>query len=397
MKKFDPIMAINSLVGVLIIALVVFFLYSYFTGTFGKTALQVAVQHGNARVYINEKDFGDAPVYSEGMLDYKLKVRLNGDQNEYITEIQPSRGTIAIVNRDLGVSDTFSSGQNLWMIKNVNSDHAYVNVIAPKDEGVTIFVNDVEVGKSPLKFSEKDILKQNDEHKYTFRFKKDGYEEQTITANLIKGYQLNIKVDLFLNPIPTETSLAEGFPEGVKFINLSKVTNPQFINKKDWAKAINYWLSTRPNYDVFGNYKISKFDFFIDDVGNIYNSDGNLVERSSVKPTKDTAIAYLGFTDNIPVSESAKQAINEIIIGSPDVANTDTNSANTFKVKIQPTGLGFLRVRESNTTTAKEIGRVNENQEYTATEEKAGWYKIKFDNDTKEGWVTGTYAKKVSQ
>ena len=57
----------------------------------------------------------------------------------------------------------------------------------------------------------------------------------------------------------------------------------------------------------------------------------------------------------------------------------------------------MAQVRESNSTTAKEIGRVNENQEYTAIEEKSGWFKIKFENDTKEGWVTGTYAKKVTQ
>ena len=397
MKKTDPITAINISLGVVIFGLVAFFLYSFFTGNFGKTALQVAVQYGKARVYMNDKDYGDAPVYSEGMLDNRLKIKINGDHNEYVTEIQPARGTIAIVNRDIGVSDTFSSGQNLWMLKNIGSNEAFVNVIAPKDEGVTIYADDVEIGKSPLKFSEKDILKQNENHKYTFRFKKDGYEEQKITATLALGYQLNIKVDLFLNPIPKETSVAEGFPEGVKFINLSKVNNPQFMNKKDWAKSINYWLSTRTNYDVFGNYKISKFDYFIDDDGNIYNAEGNTVERLAVKPTKDTSIAYLGFSDNIPLTDEAKKAVAEVVTGSPTISDTTAAPANSFKVNIQPTGLGFLRVRESNSTTAKEIGRVNENQEYTAIEEKSGWFKIKFENDTKEGWVTGTYAKKVTQ
>jgi len=113
MKKTDPITAINISLGVVIFGLVAFFLYSFFTGNFGKTALQVAVQYGKARVYMNDKDYGDAPVYSEGMLDNRLKIKTNGDHNEYVTESQPARGTVELVNRDIGVSATYSSGQEL--------------------------------------------------------------------------------------------------------------------------------------------------------------------------------------------------------------------------------------------------------------------------------------------
>lgn len=77
-------------------------------------------------------------------------------------------------------------------------------------------------------------------------------------------------------------------------------------------------------------------------------------------------------------------------------SNDSTESAKenkNIKLTILQTPNGFLRVRESDSTEAPQIGTLNtgENPEYLS--EKIGWYEIRMD-DGKTGWISSSYVKK---
>jgi hypothetical protein len=63
-------------------------------------------------------------------------------------------------------------------------------------------------------------------------------------------------------------------------------------------------------------------------------------------------------------------------------------------VRIKDTPTGFLRVRESPSTSATEAGRVNPGDMFTIVDSNNGWYEITYDG-TNNGWVSGQYTEKV--
>lgn len=71
-----------------------------------------------------------------------------------------------------------------------------------------------------------------------------------------------------------------------------------------------------------------------------------------------------------------------------------------IKVEIFPTPNGFLRVRESSSTSSVEIARVNPGETYVLVEENVAkdWYKIQYSNDdpAKTGWISSEFAKKLN-
>lgn len=70
--------------------------------------------------------------------------------------------------------------------------------------------------------------------------------------------------------------------------------------------------------------------------------------------------------------------------------------APQIKVEILPTPNGFLRVRESSSTSSAEVARVNTKDIFILIEESAdkSWYKIEYEAG-KTGWVSSEFAKKL--
>lgn len=81
------------------------------------------------------------------------------------------------------------------------------------------------------------------------------------------------------------------------------------------------------------------------------------------------------------------------------VTPTPTKKVGTVtKIEIKDTPTGFLRVRETASTSAKEMGRVNPGDQFTVLETKSGWYKIEVELDaTSSGWISAQYVKKIEE
>jgi hypothetical protein len=395
-KKFDLYQFLIIVLSAAIIGVTGFLVYSYRTGLLGKSALSVDVAYGKANLTVNGKVTGDTPFYREDLSAGDLNLKVNADSGSYEGTIKPAAGTKAIVKRDVGVSRAFSSGQNIWLTKGVSTDPS-ISIISPDISDVTVIVEGVEIGKTPLKVKTSDLLSTNEDNKYKITFKKDGYEEQEVEVNLHDGYELNVRVDLFLIPVPKGLTSLASLAENVNFVNFGNVNNPSFGDKKMWAKGINYWLSTRGSIDL-GNYKVEKFDLFIADDGKVYNQDGNEVVPEEVKLADIKFAAYLSTNQSNELSQEASTAIQKFGGNVPaslaEAGGPGATTGGLFTVEISQTSVGFLRVRSGASTGSSEVARVNPGQKFAVSEEQNGWYKIEYEAG-KSGWVSGSFTRKL--
>ncbi|PIR42788.1 hypothetical protein CO058_03440 [candidate division WWE3 bacterium CG_4_9_14_0_2_um_filter_35_11] len=386
MKKFDIYQVITVILSVAIIVSIGVFIYNLSFGGFGKAALSVDVQNGKAAVIINGKDKGETPVYTEELNAKNINVQINGEASSYSTIIKPSAGTLAVIKRELGVGGAFGSGLNIWFIKG-SADDSSISVISPDTDGVSVIVDGVEMGKTPIKFSTNDLLKQSDEGKYVITFKKDKYQDQEVEVKVKPGYELNIRTDMFLKPMSAELVSLTGFDEGIRFVGFKGMTDAAFADRKVWAKAASYWISAHGSIIFDGN-KIEKFDYFISDDGKIYNAEANEISADDLKAESGNVIMYLGSSSDSNISDSAKASIEA------STGKVVASGANG-KIKIKPTGIGYLKVRSSNSTGSTQLGKVDEGATFDVIEVKSGWYKIAYETG-KEGWVSGTYVESVN-
>ncbi len=394
MKRIDPYQTTTVILLIAIVVAVGFFIYNLAKGQFGKAALSVDSVYSEATVLVNGKDKGQTPVYTEEVSAGNLEVKMSNDTNTYSTIIKPAIGTLAVVKRDLGVTDTFSSGQNIWFSK-APGDESVISVISPDTDLVSVIVGGVEMGKTPVRFSTEEFLEQNDEDKYSLIFRKDGYEDQEIEVKVKPGYELNIRVDMFLKPIPSDIDILNGLPESITFIDFSQVSDPSFTDRQSWAKAVNYWLSTR-GPAVFGNNRVEEFTYLISDGGKIYNSEGNEITSSDSDFTQNVYVAYLSDNSASELSEDAKSVIAEalgqeveVTSGGSEVAPSSDEGGTLI---ILPTGIGFLRVRSGPGTGNAEVAQVDVGESFPYSSENNGWYEIEYE-DGSSGWISGTYAE----
>jgi hypothetical protein len=96
------------------------------------------------------------------------------------------------------------------------------------------------------------------------------------------------------------------------------------------------------------------------------------------------------------ISENLDESREEII-----AEEIDEDEEVYGKVRILSTPTGFLRVRNEPSTLGQEVGTVDPEKIYDLleTDEKTGWYKIKFlqgtSEEEKEGWISNQYAQVV--
>lgn len=80
---------------------------------------------------------------------------------------------------------------------------------------------------------------------------------------------------------------------------------------------------------------------------------------------------------------------------TPKVTTSPTPEPEKPYVRIKDTPTGWLRVRESASTTSTELAKVKPDETYPyLNETKSGWYKIEYEED-KEGWISSVYAELV--
>ncbi len=334
---------------------------------FGKRAFLSVETLKPAEVKVEGEELGETPIQSKEISHLGGNIKVIDKNNEgrfYETDIACAPDTEIVLNHDLGVSELFSSGRDVWLKQGKTG----ITVIS-QPTGATITLDGEDLGKTPFSTNKPTA------GDYTITVALKGYESQTIRVKVIDGYNLNISVKLFPIPIPVT---ARKFENSQNLWDLT-INNEVIAGAPDRAKAVNYWLDTRPNQGL----EVKHFDYFLDYRGTIYDAQGNSVtdEDTIMELAKNAkAGAYLGYGQpGNGLSQEARKTYEKYF-------------GNIKQAKILPTGLGWLRVREEPSRAGKELGKATVGKQYAVIEEKNGWVKIQLNSET-QGWVAGQYVK----
>jgi len=347
-KKLKLSNIIIYITAILIALLLVFFgksIYTYIKGLSGKSAISVDVSHSRAEVFINDESIGVTPVESEEIKPGTNKVTLKSSSRQYETTINFLSNNDKYIHkvgifRDLGVSDLFSSGQDLWFDESTSE---VVLRIISEPPGASVYIDNTEIGKTPFTSSK---LTEGD---YDLRVENVGFESEKARIRIQKGYTSNVAVKLFPMPVPSEVSRFEGSDN---LFDISSDNNQIVSDTETWAKSVIYWNQTRGiNLEGVGLNKELVFDYYLDYKGGIYNARGDLVTDPEELEELQSAErgAYLGrISDGEGLTEMAKDTLKSF-----KALPTGNDEA---KVRILPTGTGWLRVRSEPSTGSRRSG-----------------------------------------
>jgi hypothetical protein len=117
-----------------------------------------------------------------------------------------------------------------------------------------------------------------------------------------------------------------------------------------------------------------------------FTLDGYKDELLKIKTT-------LGFQINASVFLGVKTDLSDLSL--PSTPATPSAAPAVANVLILDTPTGFLRVRESNSISSAEVGKINPGESYELVNEKDGWFEIKISSSgARLGWISSQYAIK---
>jgi len=339
----------------------------------GKSTLKVTSPYGNYDVYNEGKLLGTTPVEFKELKSGENKVKISGDYYDETIDLDVETNSMVIIEKDLGVSKRFSSGQVFWVEKDKTGT---VASIISDPQNAKVIVDGTEVGKTP--YTSNSLT----EGGYDLRVEAPGFEPQSARIEIKKGLTVKGSIKLFPKPITEKVSLFEGSANLYNgIIDNTNVTS----DIREWVMAIAYWNKTRGvSLGEAGLKKDVAFNYFLDANGNYYDKDGNeITTKEGVETLKgDTKGVYVAQGQTTQgLSEPAKAALN--LIGG---------STNKMIV-VKQTPTGWLRVRDLPSLNGVEVARVNVGSKYEVLEEKEDWTKIKI-TDSSAGWVSSEYVDK---
>jgi len=388
-NKFGTI--ITYVLGVVGIGLTV-----YFGGEFIKriggvkrmAGLTVAPQQGSQDVYVNDQLIGMAPLEATNIKPGQNKVTLRTGNRQYETKINflpndPKYFFAVGMFRDLGTSDTFSGGQDIWF----ENDDANATIrIVSDPSGAAIFIDKTQIGTTPF------VSSSISEGSYDIRLEQTGYDTQTLRTNVKKGYTLNAQVKLFPLPVPAKPGKVTGYDNLYDLSSSNPIITSETIN---WAAAVPYWTTTRGiELEAGKKTNAEVFDYLVDYKGNIFDSKGvPIVTKEDFSRIKNAKRgAFLGRT--IDGNTLTKEAIEAIALIGTDGGSDTTTPGATGKIKIGTTPTGWLRVRNAPSISGAEVAKVNTGETYDVLESAPGWKRIKV-SETLQGWVSADYVTAV--
>lgn len=361
-----------ALVGIGLLIYAAISVFSNIGNLKGKSALTVNALNSEAQVLLDGTPLGNTPYTSKEIDVGEHKITVKNDKTTYEVSLDFASNAQVVINRDLGVSSTFSSGQNFWLEEGGGPS---VNIIS-EPAGAKVLIDNSEVGVTP--YSSTNITAGE----YDLRLEHSDYETQTARIKVLDGYKLNVAVTLYPLPVPATVTLLE---DSDTLYDASSSNPVVTSDTQAWVLALLYWNTTRGvNLSGSGVNKATVFDYFLDYKGNVYDKAGTLLnDVTAVDLEAGARGAYLGkLTEGLGLTAEAKSAYEKL--GGAVVAGKTAT--------ILETGTGWLRVRAAASTGGAEVTTVNVGDKFAVLEEGIGWVKIKVDTDT-EGWVSDTYVE----
>ncbi|MEK7595294.1 MAG: PEGA domain-containing protein [Patescibacteria group bacterium] len=355
-------------IGVVAAIALILKIYSEKDKLFGQSGISVETPKEEAQVYLDGKELGKTPLSLQTVKpgSHAVKVqKADGSGSAFEANLKFVPFSTVVITQDLGISNTFSSGQVFWFDpKDLSSK---INIVSEPSQA-TVYVDDTEVGKTPYSSS---VLSDGG---YDIKLIKDGFESQTARIKIQKDTKLNASFKLLLLPVPDKPIL---FTNSKIVYDLSSQEETLTLDIPNWIKGIDYYTRSR-NTTV-------RYSYFVDHTGKIYDASGKELVDEKLTLKSGDLVGYLGKKAEEGFSESAKTALTKFV-------GLDIGGGKRVKVLATPTG--WLRVRSQPSLNGEEIARINVGEEVTFVEEKDGWTKVIL-KDGKEGYVSTAYVTEV--
>ncbi len=365
-------------VGILALSAAGFFVFKNFKTITPSASLLIETPNTTAETFLDDLALDPSPLQKDDLSAGEYNLKLVSGEQIYQIKVELLGGTQTVVRREFGPSDTFSSGEVLWFEK--SQGPAAISITSDPD-GVSVKIDGQDFGKTPL------LIEDIEAGTHDLHLSQDNFETRKISVKTADGYQLRVSTKLALNPLPTGEVKAIDFGgEKVTVYNLSP-TGTLFVDAEALKKGVVYWIETRG----LGAGQI-KLDYFVDAGGIIYDSEGQVFDPQTFngEQTETVAIGFLGNAGDEVLSDQAMSSLASLtkkILKTPPLVD---------KVKILPTGVGWLRVRSEPNLSGTEITKVNVGESFPVLSEQAGWVKIKL-TDGGEGWVSADFVEKFQE
>lgn len=336
-------------------------------------ALSIGLSGSSQEVWLGGEKKGTTPFYADDLKAGEFDVKVAS----WSARLTLTPNALTAVKLDPGPSGALSGEQVFWLEKSEETRIA----ITSNPEGAEIKINEEPQGASPLSLP-------TAAGSYTLTIGKAGYQGESLKVQVQPGYKLNAWFKLRAKPVPDEpTAIALsdwGLTSGADLVTLydfSSEDTDLTANLGNWLSGISSYYASTPGTKAV--------DFYVTAGGKVVDSSGNEAAGEWVAKEKLT-LAYLGIKGQ-PVSQGVKDALNLFLQRAfPNSVGTAVGT----RVKILPTGVGFLRVRSGPGTSFDEVVKINPGEEYPVLAEQNSWYKIRL-KDGREGWITGQWAQKL--
>jgi len=356
------------------VSLVSYFAFNRFVlkGGTGKAALAINSPSGSLTVTVDGEVSGKTPFYSDTMKGGESSIILSNDTSSYRGKVALTSGALTVVNYSLGPSEDFSEGDTIWLAK--SRDAASLVVISDPDEA-EVRLDETLLGITPIS------TKKVSSGDHTLKISKTGYRPRLIKIQNQPGYSLNVKVRLFLLPIPAGAGRLE-FSDDSRFkITDFSSTNPSlYADTAAWAKGAAFYLL---NPDTALGTPKSSYDLFLDYRGQVFDKDGLKVSSPNTAGKEEVRVGYLGKATDGGLTEDSKLSLINLV--GKSLPKID---------KVQVVGNAWANVRSGPSTSASVVTRVNEGDKFTLESEDGSFYKISLP-DGKTGYISKTYARKL--
>ena len=365
-------------VGITALSAAGFFVFKNFKTITPSASLLIETPNTTAQVFLDDQLLDPSPLQKDDLSTGEHNLKLISGEQIYQTKIELLGGTQTVVRREFGSADTFSSGEVLWFEKTEQT--ATISITSDPD-GVRVKIDGKDFGEAPV------LIEDIEAGTHDLHLSLENFETRKITFKTADGYQLRISSKLALNPLPhSEVKEIEFGGEKVAIYNLSP-TDTLFTDAESLRKGTIYWIGTRG----LGASQI-KLDYFVDAEGKIFDATGRIFDPDAFdgEQRETVALGFLGNTGDEELGDQAKQSLTSLtkkVLKTPPLVD---------KVKILPTGVGWLRVRSEPSLSAVEVTKVNVGEKFLRLEEKTGWVKIKL-TDGGEGWVSADFIEKIQE
>ncbi|NLD25182.1 PEGA domain-containing protein [Candidatus Dojkabacteria bacterium] len=166
---------------------------------YNNTSLEIVTQRGKAKIWINEKDYGETPVTVQDLPEGNYLVEMekiapeDAFYKKHSFNIELTKNTTARMDIEIGPEDLLHGSILYYSPMKTSPDKGYLTVTCSTNDS-KIYVN----GEFTNRASLTNIELEKGEQK--IKVENDGYIGIELPVNIRENYQLNLKI--YQLPIP---------------------------------------------------------------------------------------------------------------------------------------------------------------------------------------------------